>query len=122
MIRMPQSTIMPFDGKSPVIGRSVLIAAGAQLIGDLVLGDESSVWFNTVIRADVHQVRIGARTNIQDNSTVHVTEGRAGCTIGSDVTVGHNAIVHACTIENLCLIGMGAIILDKAVIRAGDAR
>jgi carbonic anhydrase/acetyltransferase-like protein (isoleucine patch superfamily) len=116
---MPNANILPYNGQRPHLGHDVLVASGAQLIGDLVIGSESSVWFNTVIRADVQPIRIGCRTNIQDNSTIHVTAENGPCTIGNDVTVGHGAIIHACTIEDLCLIGMGAIILDKAVIRHG---
>jgi carbonic anhydrase/acetyltransferase-like protein (isoleucine patch superfamily) len=117
---LPNANILPFDGKLPELGQDVLVASGAQLIGDLRIGSQSSIWFNVVVRADVHHVRIGERTNIQDNTTVHVTEGRAPCIIGSDVTVGHNAILHACTVEDLCLIGMGAIVLDHAVIGKGS--
>jgi len=115
-MRMPQVTVMAFAGKSPVIADDVLLASGAQLIGDLEIGAASSVWFNAVLRADVNYIRIGSRTNIQDNSTVHVTSGGAPCIIGSDVTIGHNVVLHACTIEDFCLIGMGAIVLDLAVI------
>jgi len=111
-----RATILGFDGKSPTVGSNVYLAPGARLIGDLIIGDLSSVWFNTVIRADVHYIRIGERTNIQDNATVHVTSGKYPCHIGNDVTVGHNAILHACTVEDYCLIGMGAIVLDTAVI------
>jgi len=114
------STIMPYRGKSPKLASNVFVAPGARLIGDLEIGADSSVWFNVVIRADVHHIRIGARTNIQDNSTLHVTSGVAPCIIGDDVTIGHNAIVHACTVEDLCLIGMGAVILDEAVIKKGS--
>lgn len=117
---LPHANILPFAGKTPELGAGAFVASGAQLIGDLKVGKDSSIWFNVVIRADVHYIRIGDRTNIQDNSTVHVTEGQAPCVIGSGVTVGHNAIIHACTVEDDCLIGMGAIILDKAVIRQGS--
>jgi len=115
-MQMPQSTVIPYGDKTPDLGANVFVASGARLIGDLVIGEDSSIWFNTVVRADVHYIRIGARTNIQDNSTVHVTSGRYPCIIGNDVTVGHNALLHACTVEDFCLIGMGAIILDAAVI------
>lgn len=118
MYQMPHATILPFNGKLPRLGAGVFVASGAQLIGDLEIGQDSSVWFNVVIRADVHHIRIGARTNVQDNTTVHVTAGEAPCLIGDDVTIGHNAIVHACTVEDFCLIGMGAIVLDQAVIQA----
>lgn len=114
--QMTTANVLPFRGHTPRLGAEVFVASGAQLIGDLEIGAQSSIWFNVVIRADVHHIRIGARTNIQDNTTVHVTEGKAPCIIGNDVTVGHNAIVHACTVEDLALIGMGAIILDQAVI------
>ncbi len=118
--KLPNANILPFGGVSPTLAPDVFVASGAQLIGDLHVGRQSSIWFNVVIRADVHYIRIGERTNIQDNTTVHVTESQAPCIIGSDVTVGHNCIVHACTVEDHCLIGMGAIILDKAVIREGS--
>jgi carbonic anhydrase/acetyltransferase-like protein (isoleucine patch superfamily) len=84
------------------------------------MGSESSVWFNTVIRADVQPIRIGARTNVQDNTTIHVTAADGPCFIGKDVTIGHGAVIHACTIEDLCLIGMGSVILDKVVIGHGS--
>lgn len=120
MYRMPNANILPFKDKFPSLAGGVLVASGAQLIGDLNVGRDSSFWFNVVVRADVHSIRIGERTNIQDNSTIHVTAGEAACIIGSDVTIGHNAILHACTVEDLCLVGMGAIILDKAIIRKGS--
>jgi gamma-carbonic anhydrase len=112
--------ITTFNGIRPEVYPDVFVAKGAHIIGDTKIGSQSSIWFNVVVRGDVHHVRIGKRTNIQDNSTVHVTEGEAPCIIGDNVTVGHNAIIHACTIENLCLIGMGAIILDQAVIQEGS--
>lgn len=120
MILLPGATILSYGSQTPRLGRNVLVASGARLIGNLDIGDDSSIWFNTVVRGDVHFIRIGARTNIQDNTTVHVTQGQAPCVIGDDVTIGHNAIVHACTVEDRCLIGMGAIILDHAVIGAGS--
>lgn len=120
MYQMPGSHIIPFKGTQPRIGRDVFLASGACVIGDTVIGDESSIWFNTVVRGDVHSIRIGARTNIQDNTMVHVTQGQSGCAVGDDVTIGHNAVIHACTIGDLCLIGMGAVILDKAVIGRGS--
>lgn len=109
-------TILSYEGKSPVIGQEVFIAAGARLIGDLELGDRVSVWFNTVIRADVHYIRIGADTNIQDNSVIHVTHNKYPTLIGKGVTVGHSATIHACTIEDYCLIGMGSTLLDNCHI------
>jgi carbonic anhydrase/acetyltransferase-like protein (isoleucine patch superfamily) len=109
-----------FKGKRPVIGRGVFLAETCVVIGDVEIGDESSIWYGTVVRGDVMAIRIGARTSIQDGTIVHVTGGRFGTTIGSDCTVGHGAIIHACTVEDLCLIGMGAILLDGARIGRGS--
>jgi len=111
--------LLPYRGKFPFFGKDVFVAPGACLAGDLELGDRSSVWFNVVIRADVDKVRIGPRTNIQDNTTIHVAGGHP-TVIGEDVTVGHGAVLHACTVEDLCLVGMGAIVLDGAVIGEGS--
>jgi carbonic anhydrase/acetyltransferase-like protein (isoleucine patch superfamily) len=108
--------IMPFQGKHPEIHPTAYVADNATLIGDTVLGEESSIWFGTVVRGDVMPIRIGKRTNVQDNSVIHVTTDLAGCTIGDEVTVGHRAILHACTIGNRVLVGMGAIVLDLAVV------
>ncbi len=110
------SVILPFQGVYPKIHESVFLAEGAQIIGDVEIGRESSVWFNAVIRGDVHYIRIGERTNIQDNCTLHVTHKKYPLIIGSDVTIGHGAIVHGATVEDYCLIGMGARILDNAKI------
>jgi carbonic anhydrase/acetyltransferase-like protein (isoleucine patch superfamily) len=108
--------IYGLKGVVPTLGRGVFIAPNASVIGDVVLGDESSVWFGTVLRGDVFPIRVGARTNVQDNAVVHVTGGKASTTIGDDVTIGHLALIHGCTIGNRCLIGMGSILLDGAVI------
>ena len=103
-------------GVRPTLGRDVFVAEGASVIGDVHLGDEAGVWFGAVIRGDYFPIRIGARTNVQDNSVIHITAGVAATTIGDDVTLGHAAIVHGCTIGNRCLVGMGSIVLDGAVI------
>lgn len=103
-------------GITPRLGRDVFVAPNASVIGDVVIGDESSIWFGTVVRGDAFPIRIGARTNVQDNAVVHITGGKAATTIGDDVTVGHLALVHGCTVGNRCLIGMGSIVLDGAVI------
>ena len=108
--------IIPYRGIKPRIDPSVFIAEGAQIIGDVEIGRDSSVWFNTVIRGDVHYIRIGERTNIQDNCVLHVTHDTYPLVIGSDVTVGHGAILHAATIKDRCLIGMGAKVLDNATV------
>jgi len=107
--------IYEYAGYRPVIGESVFIAGSADVIGDVYIGDESSVWFGTVVRADEGPVRIGSRTNVQDNATIHDR-----VVIGNGVTIGHNAVVHACTVEDDVLIGMGAVILDNALIGAGS--
>ncbi len=109
-----------FAGKHPVIGRSVFLAETSAVIGDVEIGDESSIWYSTVVRGDVMPIRIGARTSVQDGSVIHVTAGRFGTTIGDDCTIGHSAIIHACTVEDLCLIGMGSILLDGAHIGRGS--
>ena len=114
------ATIRTFDGKTPTIGRGVFLAETCSVIGDVVIGEESSVWYGTVIRGDVMPIRIGARTSIQDNAVIHVTSDFSGTIIGSDCTIGHSAIVHACTVEDFCLIGMGSIILDGARIGRGS--
>ncbi len=112
--------IRTFAGKRPVIGRGVFLAETCAVIGDVEIGDESSIWYSTAIRGDVMPIRIGARTSIQDGSVVHVTAGRFGTTIGSDCTVGHGAIIHACVVEDFCLIGMGSILLDGCTIGRGS--
>jgi carbonic anhydrase/acetyltransferase-like protein (isoleucine patch superfamily) len=88
------------------------------VVGDVVLGPASSVWFGAVVRGDIEAIRIGARTNVQDNATLHVVGGKFGTTLGDGITVGHNAVVHGCTIEDGALVGMGAIVLDGAVVGA----
>lgn len=100
----------------PVIDASALIVDSAQVIGDVVIGEESSVWFNAVIRGDVNHIRIGKRTNIQDGSVLHVTRKKHPLVIGDEVTVGHGVILHACTIGSRCLIGMGAIVMDASEV------
>jgi carbonic anhydrase/acetyltransferase-like protein (isoleucine patch superfamily) len=100
----------------PKIGSGVYIADNAFVIGDVELGDDVSVWFGTVIRGDVNYIKIGDRTNIQDNSVIHVTHDTHPTIIGHDVTIGHGAIIHGCTIKNFVLVGMGATIMDGATI------
>jgi gamma-carbonic anhydrase len=112
--------IYQFNHKKPQIPESCYISDSVDIIGDVILGEQVNIWFGTVIRGDMHSIKIGDRTNIQDNCTVHVTTEIAPTNIGSDVTIGHNAIIHGCTIEDQCLIGMGAIIMDNAIIRKGS--
>lgn len=109
-------TILSYRGKRPRVHGSVFAADGARVIGDVEIGEASSLWFNAVVRGDVHWVRLGRRTNVQDNATIHVTHDTCPTTIGDDVTVGHGAILHGCTIGNGVLVGMGALIMDKANI------
>ena len=112
--------IVPFEGVTPTLAANVFVAPGAVIVGDVVIGDASSVWYTTVVRGDVMPIRIGARVNIQDGSVIHVTSRTSPTHIGDDVTIGHRAIIHGCTIERGALIGMGAIILDNAVIGEGS--
>jgi carbonic anhydrase/acetyltransferase-like protein (isoleucine patch superfamily) len=94
----------------------VFLADGVQIVGDVEIGEDSSVWFNSVIRGDVHWIRIGKRTNIQDGSVIHVTRDKYATLIGDEVTVGHGARIHGATLNDRCLIGVGAILLDRSVI------
>lgn len=112
--------LMVYKDKYPEIGRDVYIAPGAWLIGDVVMGDRASVWFNTVVRADENYIHIGEDTNIQDNCVLHITGERFPVDVGNRVTIGHRAIVHGCTVEDDCLIGMGAIVMDGARIGKGS--
>lgn len=106
----------PFDGVRPAIDGSAWVAPGAQIIGDVAVGPQSSIWYNVVIRGDVMPIRIGARSNIQDASVVHVTRGLAPTSIGDDVLVGHMAIIHGCTLMDRSFVGLGAIVMDGCVI------
>jgi gamma-carbonic anhydrase len=108
--------IRPFRGILPTITSSSFIEDTAVVIGDVVIESESSVWFNSVVRGDVHYIRIGHRTNIQDLSLLHVTHDTHPLVIGDDVTVGHHVVLHGCTIHNRVLIGMGSIVMDGAII------
>lgn len=111
-------TTLSWRGMRPHVHVTAFIAPTAILIGNTTIGADSSIWFGTVVRGDVNEIHIGARTNIQDNSVVHVSSGKYGTYIGSDITIGHRAILHACTLEDACFIGMGAVIMDGAVIES----
>ena len=111
--------ILPYDGVLPAIAEDAFIAPNATVIGNVTIGSQSSIWFNTVIRGDVMAIRIGDRTNLQDGTIVHVTGGMFDTLIGSDVLVGHRAIIHGATLEDACFVGMGAIVLDGAVVESG---
>jgi carbonic anhydrase/acetyltransferase-like protein (isoleucine patch superfamily) len=108
--------ILPVEGKSPQFGKDCFVAPNATVVGDVIMGDNCSVWFNTVIRGDVNSIRIGNKVNIQDGAVIHCTYQKTKTQIGNNVSIGHNAIVHGCTIRDKVLIGMGAIIMDNAEI------
>lgn len=113
---VPENKLFPYLDYYPEIHKSVFLASGVKIIGNVRIEEDSSVWYNTVIRGDVHYISIGEMTNIQDCSMLHVTNGKYPLNIGSKVTVGHSVTLHGCTVKDLSLIGMGAIILDGAVI------
>jgi carbonic anhydrase/acetyltransferase-like protein (isoleucine patch superfamily) len=113
-------SIEPYLGISPTIHESVFICEGARIIGDVVLEKDVSVWYNTVIRGDVNYIRVGERTNIQDNSILHVTYKKYPLVIGADVTAGHGVILHGCTVKDSVLIGMGAILLDNCTVNSNS--
>ena len=106
--------IIPYKDRKPKLHASVFVADGAKIIGDVIIGKRSSVWYNVVIRGDVNFIHIGSYTNIQDNAVLHVTSKTSPLNIGSRITIGHNAVLHGCSIDDHCLIGMGAIVLDRA--------
>lgn len=108
--------VRPYEGKHPRIGARVFIAENAAVIGDVEIGDDCSIWYATTVRGDVNGIRIGKNTNVQDNCTIHVTHLDWPTVIGENVTIGHGAIVHGCTVENGALIGMGSRVLDGAVV------
>ncbi|MDE0314466.1 MAG: gamma carbonic anhydrase family protein [Candidatus Poribacteria bacterium] len=116
--------LIEYEGIKPNVHSSVFVAPGAMIIGDVSIGEESSVWFNCVLRGDLEPIRIGCRTNIQDGTVIHMDK-EIPCLIGDDVTVGHGAILHSCAIDNEALIGMGAILLtgcqigERAIVAAG---
>jgi carbonic anhydrase/acetyltransferase-like protein (isoleucine patch superfamily) len=110
--------IRPFKGRFPEIDPSAFIADSAEVIGDVVIGENSSVWFGSVVRGDVYYIRIGARTNIQDGSVLHVTNGRHATILEDEVTVGHRVTLHGCYVERNSLIGIGAILMDE--VRIGE--
>jgi carbonic anhydrase/acetyltransferase-like protein (isoleucine patch superfamily) len=118
-------SIRDFEGQAPFIHPSAWVDEQAMVCGRVTIGADSSIWPMSVVRGDINTITIGERTNIQDGSVLHVTHdseffpGGAPLVVGSDVTVGHRVVLHACTVEDLCLIGMGAVVLDGAVIRSG---
>jgi carbonic anhydrase/acetyltransferase-like protein (isoleucine patch superfamily) len=113
------ATLLPYRGVLPRVAEHVFIAPGTTVIGDVEIGSQSSIWFGCVVRGDVNVVRIGERTNIQDGTVVHVAKEGQGTFIGSDVTIGHMALLHACTLGDGCFVGMRATIMDGCLIERG---
>lgn len=110
------AVILPVKGISPKLGENCFVAPNATIVGDVVMGNECSVWFNAVVRGDVNSIRIGNKVNIQDGAVLHCTYQKTKVTLGNNVSIGHNAIVHGCTVHDNVLIGMGAIIMDNCEI------
>ncbi|CAA9248730.1 MAG: Carbonic anhydrase, gamma class [uncultured Craurococcus sp.] len=111
--------LYPFEGKQPVVDPEAWVAPTAAVIGDVTIGARSNIWYHCVLRGDTNFIRIGAGSNIQDGTIIHVNAGKQATSIGDDVTVGHAAIIHACTLMNRAFVGMGATVLDDAVIEEG---
>jgi gamma-carbonic anhydrase len=111
--------ILPYKGIYPTIHKDAWIAPGAVIIGDVHIGAFSNVWYGCVVRGDVNYIRIGERTNVQDNSTIHVTRVTGPTIIGSGITIGHNVLLHACTLQDNCFIGMHSTVMDMAVVESG---
>ena len=116
---MASGLVLPFEGTHPKLGEGVFVAPGAEVIGDVEIGAGSSVWYNCVLRGDVNLIRVGAGSNIQDGTVVHVSRTTHGTIIGDDVTVGHMALIHGCTLEDRAIIGMRATIMDGCVVEPG---
>ncbi len=112
--------IKPVNGVEPQFGNDCYLAENATVVGDVVMGDQCSVWFGTVVRGDVHYIRMGNKVNVQDNATIHATYQKHPTNIGNNVSIGHNAIVHGCTIKDNVLIGMGAIVMDGCVVESNS--
>ena len=108
--------ILPVKGVMPVMGNNCFIAPNATIVGEVIMGDECSEWFNTVLRGDVNFIRMGSKVNVQDGAIIHCTYQKFGTTIGNNVSIGHNAIVHGCVIDDNVLVGMGAIVMDNCHI------
>lgn len=116
--RYPGARVLAYRGRWPRIDPSAWVAPGATVVGDVEIGRDSSVWYGCVLRGDVHSIRVGARTNLQDLSVLHVTKDRFPCVVGDEVTVGHRAVVHGCRVGDGALVGIGAVVLDGAELGA----
>ena len=114
-----EALILPYKNIFPSIGENVFLAPTAQIIGKVSISDRANIWFNCVLRGDVHEISVGEGTNIQDGTIIHVTTGGLGTHIGQNVTIGHAALLHDCTLEDECFIGMGATLLDKVYVEKG---
>jgi len=112
--------ILPVLGKHPQFGENCFIAPNATIVGDVIMGNDCSVWFNAVIRGDVHYIRMGNKVNIQDGAVIHCTYQKNPTEIGNNVSIGHNALVHGCTIHDNVLIGMGAIVMDRCIVHSNS--
>ena len=112
--------IKKLNGKEPQFGQNCFIAENAVLVGDVVMGNECSIWYNAVLRGDVHFIKMGNKVNVQDGAVVHCTYQKSPTTIGNNVSIGHNAIVHGCTIHDNVLIGMGSIIMDDCIVESNS--
>ena len=122
--RFPGATILPFGGVHPRIHESAFVAPGARIIGDVTIGPEASIWYNCVLRGDIHRIEVGARSNVQDGTVIHVEGPRPetdGCPtiIGEDCVIGHMAVVHGATLEDRAFVGMGAVAMDDSLISSG---
>jgi gamma-carbonic anhydrase len=112
--------ILPVRGIEPKFGENCFIADNATVVGEVIMGNNCSVWFNAVVRGDVHSITIGDNTNIQDGVVIHCTYKKSKVTIGNNVSIAHNAVVHGCTIEDNVLIGMNAVVMDDAIVQSGS--
>src|SRR6476619_1999931 len=112
------AAIFPVEDKFPAWGEACFIAPNATIVGDVMMGDQCSIWFNAVFRGDVNSILMGDKVNVQDGAVIHCTFKRTKAIIGNNVSIGHNAIVHGCTVEDNVLIGMGAIVMDNALIHS----
>jgi len=112
--------IKPVNGKHPQIPSDCFIAENATIVGDVIMGNQCSVWFNAVIRGDVHYIKMGNKVNVQDGAIIHATYQKSPTTIGNNVSIGHNAIVHGCTLQDNVLIGMGSIVMDDCVVESNS--
>lgn len=114
------AVIKEVNGKKPQLGENCFIAENATIVGDVECGNDCSFWFNAVVRGDVHYIKMGNKVNVQDGAVIHCTYQKSPTTIGNNVSIGHNAIVHGCTIHDNVLIGMGAIVMDDCIIESGS--